>query len=223
MREKIEDHLKGRKIEYENQYGFTKEGRPEHCHFILQYLADRVYTGNTRKKTGLYFAFIDFKKAYDSVNRKRPIEVLIKYKVNSHIIDMIIQMYKGDSTKIQLGKMKSDIEVTSGIRQGCAISTLLFKMITFTIIEKLIEKAPELKIGSYKGNSLWLADDATIVASNTKDLQRILEVLKEEAGKNNLELNKEKTKILIIRGPQVEKIGEYEVTKEVKYLGIKLG
>ena len=135
MREKIEDHLKGRKIEYENQYGFTKEGRPEHSHFILQYLADRVYTGNTRKKTGLYFAFIDFKKAYDSVNRKRPIEVLIKYKVNSHIIDMIIQMYKGDSTKIQLGKMKSDIEVTSGIRQGCAILTFLFKMITFTIIE----------------------------------------------------------------------------------------
>ena len=88
---------------------------------------------------------------------------------------MIIQMYEGDSTTIQLGKMKSDIEVTSGIRQGCAISTLLFKMITFTIIEKLITDAPEYKIGKYVGNSLWLADDATIVARNTKELLETLE------------------------------------------------
>ena len=49
MREKIEDHLKEKSIEYENQYGFTKEGKPEHCHFILQYLTERMYTGNTRK------------------------------------------------------------------------------------------------------------------------------------------------------------------------------
>ena len=59
---------------------------------------------------------------------------------------MIIQMYEGDSTTIQLGKMKSKIEVTSGIRQGCAISTLLFKMITFTLIEELNNRAPKYKM-----------------------------------------------------------------------------
>ena len=104
MREKIESHLQDKKMKYENQYGFIKEGKPEHCHFILQYLADGNYTGNTRGKTGLYFAFIDFKKAFDSVNREKLIEVLIKYKINPLIIDMIIQMYEGDSTTIQLGK-----------------------------------------------------------------------------------------------------------------------
>ena len=70
IREKIEKHLQDKMIEYENQYGFTKGGKPEHCHFILQYLADRNYSESNRKKTNLYFAFIDFKKAYDSVNRK---------------------------------------------------------------------------------------------------------------------------------------------------------
>ena len=96
-------------------------------------------------------------------------------------------------------------------------------MITFTIIEILVTDAPECQIGKYIGNSLWLADDATIVARNIKELLETLEVLKKEAKKNSLELNKEKTKILIVRGPQVEKIGDYEVTKEIKYLGIKLG
>ena len=41
-------------------------------------------------------------------------------------------MYEGDRTIIQLGRMRECIEVTGGIRQGCCISTLLFKMVTFT-------------------------------------------------------------------------------------------
>ena len=84
-------------------------------------------------------------------------------------------------------------------------------------------KAPKYKIGSYEGNSVWLADDAVIVAKSPEELLEIMEILKTEAGKNGLELNKNKTKILIVRGPHVDKIGEYEVVKEVKYLGIKMG
>ena len=78
---------------------------------------------------------VDFKKAYDSVDRKSLIEVLIKYKVNPRIIEMIVQMYAKDSTTITLGNKHETIEVTCGIRQGCSISTLLFKMVTFNIIE----------------------------------------------------------------------------------------
>ena len=141
-------------------------------------IANRNYTGNTRGKTNLYYAFIDFKKAYDSVNRGKLIEVLIKYKINPLIIDMIIQMYEGDSTTIQLGRMKSTIEVTSGIRQGFWISTLIFKLITFTLIEELNSRAPKYKMGVYLGNSLWLADDATIIAKSIEDLLEALEIFK---------------------------------------------
>ena len=74
--------------------------------------------------------------------------------------------------------MKSTIEVTSGIRQGCIISTLLFKMVTFTIIEELNSKATRYKKGEYEGNSLWLADDATIIASSIENLLEALEILK---------------------------------------------
>ena len=50
LREKIEEHLRESNIIFENQYGFTKGGKPEHCHFILQYLADRNYSESNRKK-----------------------------------------------------------------------------------------------------------------------------------------------------------------------------
>ena len=69
MREKIESHLENIEVIYNNQYGFTKGGKPENCHCTLDYITNRNYSGNSRKKIGLYLAFIDFKKAYESVDR----------------------------------------------------------------------------------------------------------------------------------------------------------
>ena len=84
-------------------------------------------------------------------------------------------MYEGDSTVIKLGKLKKEVEVTSGIRQGCCISTLLFKMITYTIIDDLREKGEKYKVGKFHENSLWLADDATLIAKNPQDLKKTSE------------------------------------------------
>ena len=73
----------------------------EHCLFTLDYITNMTFESSRHKS--LYFAFIDFKKAYDSIDRRRLIEVLIKFKINPQIIDLIVQMYEGDSTIIQLG------------------------------------------------------------------------------------------------------------------------
>merc|ERR1711874_724758 len=110
-----------------------------------------------KRGQSLYYAFIDFKKAYYSIYRKKLIEVLVKFKINPQIIDLIVQMYQEDNTVIQLGKMRKKIEVTGGIRQGCCISTLLFKIVTFTIIDDLREME-KYYIGEFNDNSLWLAD-----------------------------------------------------------------
>merc|ERR1712055_1041743 len=224
LREKIENFFKEKRIGYENQYGFTKGGRIEHCLFILDYVTNMTYERKDRKDKSLYFAFIDFKKAYDSIDRKKLIEVLIKFKINPQIINLIVQMYEGDKTTIQLGKMKRTVEVTGGIRQGCSISTLLFKMVTYTIIEDLRNQAEKYKIRKYEDNSLWLADDATIIAKAEDTMKKILEVLEKSGKENGLELSEEKTKIIRVRGPgKSEKIGKFKVEKETRYLGIQIG
>ena len=53
MREKIEEHLKEINVEFENQYGFTKGGRPEHCLYIIDYVVNRAFKGNNRKNRTL--------------------------------------------------------------------------------------------------------------------------------------------------------------------------
>ena len=62
------------------------------------------YESGLREHKSLFYIFIDFRKAYDSVNRGKLVEVLIKYKVNPKIIDLVVQMYERDETIINLGK-----------------------------------------------------------------------------------------------------------------------
>ena len=95
-------------------------------------------------------------------------------------------------------------------------------MVTFCIIEDLQKKRRIYKIGKYEGNSLWLADDATLIASSIKDVEDNINALIESGSEYGLNLNKSKTKILQVRGTKdIKKIGEYSV--EVKYLGINIG
>ena len=132
-------------------------------------------------------------------------------------------MYKNDNTVINLGNMNEKVEVTEGIRQGCCISTLLFKMVTFKIIEEL-RKQKKYKIGKYEDNSIWLADDATLIAEDLNTLQDLMNCLNTIGGKYGLQINESKTKIMRMKGRNIsEGIIGYETVTESKYLGIKIG
>merc|ERR1711874_907014 len=106
--------------------------------------------------------------------------------------------YQEDCTVIKLGKMNRKVEVTSGIRQGCCISTLLFKLVTFKIIDEL-RKKQKYKVREFCDNSLWLADDATLIAEKLETLLELLECLGEAGGVYGLEINKKKTEMAEMR------------------------
>ena len=101
--------------------------------------------------------------------------------------------------------------MTCGIRQGCSISTLLFKMVTFTIIEDLEEKGRKYEIDKYKGNSLWIADDATLIAGSKEDMEYNINILRDSALEYGLEISQEKSKVLQVRGREIpEYVGNIE-------------
>ena len=67
------------------------------------------------------------------------------------------------------------------------------------MIEDLRNQAERYKIGEYDDNSLWLADDAVIIAKNEPSLLKTLDVLEETGWVNGLKLSREKTKVMRIR------------------------
>ena len=81
-------------------------------------------------KRPLYVIAIDFSKAFDSIKRDTLIQVLKKYIIHPKIIDIIAHIYEKDKTQVYFNNMhQEDIDVASGIRQGCNCSSNLFLMI----------------------------------------------------------------------------------------------
>merc|ERR1711888_144850 len=97
---------------------------------------------------------------------------------------------------------------------GCCILTLLFKLVTFKIIEKL-RKEPLYKIRKFNDNSVWLADDATLIAEDLHTLEHLLNCLSKTGGEYGLQINREKTKIMKIKGLEDDyRIKDYEMVGE---------
>ena len=91
-------------------------------------------------------------------------------------------------------------------------------------MEELEEKGAIYEVGKFKGNSVWLADDTTIIANSKENLEKNMRVLKEAAKKYGLEISKEKTKIIQVRGEKrLKEIEGYEIVEKTKYLGIMIG
>ena len=88
----------------------------------------------------MFVIALDFKKAFDSVDRIKLIETLIEYKINPTVVDLIAKLYSEDRTVLSLGNWSKEIDVNSGIKQGCPMSTTLFKLVTYKIIRHMEER-----------------------------------------------------------------------------------
>ena len=222
IREKIENHLKMNKEQMEIQAGFTSGGQVEDNLLLLNYCVEETY----QKKKTLYVTAIDYKKAFDSVRRSKLIEVMKKYKIHPDIISSVVSIYEGDSTIIKLNSRNEEvINITSGIRQGCTGSTTLFKLITYEIAKEVMATGMGFRNEQIYVPLLLFADDGLMLAQDKTELKHMLKVLIKASEQCGLQINKDKSIILIYdQGGSHEEI-EIEgipVTGETKYLGIKV-
>ena len=75
-------------------------------------------------------------------------------------------------------------------------------MVTFCIIEDLENQGVIYEVDKYKGNSLWLTDETTLIANSIKNLETNIKTLKISARQYGLEINEGKRKIIQVRGKQ---------------------
>ena len=94
-------YIRGKQLISPKQNGFMKKaGTSDHI-FLLQTIIAKVVTKNKNK---LYTAFIDFKKAYDTVNRKSLLERLKILGINGLFFRNIAVMYRKTEYRIKLPK-----------------------------------------------------------------------------------------------------------------------
>nr|KAG5690467.1 hypothetical protein BaRGS_016467 [Batillaria attramentaria] len=78
----------------------------------------------------LYINFIDYEKAFDSVDREALWKLLRHYGVPGKLISLIQCTYKDMSCRIaHAGQLSESFEVKTGVRQGCLLSPFLFLLV----------------------------------------------------------------------------------------------
>ncbi|GFN93972.1 endonuclease-reverse transcriptase [Plakobranchus ocellatus] len=99
------------------------------------------------------------------------------------------------------GEVSKFQNIKRGVRQGCVLSPDLFSLYS-EIIMRNLEGHPGIKIGGSNINNLRYADDTVLIAENEKDLQQLLDIVKEESEKKGLELNRKKTEVMVVSRKQ---------------------
>ena len=173
----------------------------------------------------LYINFVDFKKAFDMVDRKTIWKVLRHYGFPQKIINVIQSLYRDTSCRvIQNSDLSDPFEVNTGVRQGCLLSPLIFSLVIDWVMKKSMEPPRGIQWTLMtKLEDLDFADDVALLTHTQQHMQSKTESLANVAKTTGLEININKTKSLRINATQTEAItiddNAIEDVNQFTYLG----
>ena len=230
------------RILLEQQSGFRKgRGTTDQIFCVRQMIEKHI-----EHQDPLYMAFIDLKKAYDSVSRSLLMSILRAEGLPEKLVVLIEKLYAKTSLKIRIKQeIGRGVDISTGVRQGCVISPVLFNLF-LNFILKLIR--PQLEERGVKlcyriGDSLFkldkesllemnewafaYADDLVLLSENKEKLHESLQIFDKAVADAGMEMSVAKTKVMQTgKGAGKEDIsldfgarGAVKEVKEFKYLG----
>ena len=209
LNNRLTDYLDLLSIINESQAGFRKGYSTIDHIFTLRCLLDLFKNSNKK----LYCAFVDYKKAFDSINRTSLWLKLLSYNINGKVLQIIRNMYHNAKSCIRTNSGLTEFfSCNVGVRQGDKLLPLLFALYLNDLEEYISVE--------YKGLShitdlvhkfldsdetstflrlylLLYADDTVIFAESALYLQKALDKLHDYCLLWDLSVNAEKTKVVI--------------------------
>ena len=213
----------------EEQAGF-REGYSTTDHIFTLYSMIMLQFSKNKK---LYVCFVDYKKAFDSVNRHALFKILEANGINGNFLDAIKSIYRTVSASVSVDGLQSNTFYSlTGLKQGCLLSPNLFSLFMTEISKAL--NADGINGICFQENlnvifHLLFADDILLVLDSIRGLQNQIDVLYFQSQRLGLEINIDKTQIVIFRkGGFVSKYENWsygdtklKIVNSYRYLGIE--
>ena len=214
---------------HESQAGFRQQYSTTDNIFTLHALAQKYLC---RKGGRFYCLFIDFRKAFDSINHDKLWDALERKGINGNFLGIWKSLYSKLKSCVKVDEnLTKYFDCTIGTRQGCVGSPKIFSLFINDLISYLESKLNQGIFVTTDINdvlTLMFADDVSCFADSVAGLKRLLNELEIFCKSVGLYINFYKTKIIVFRngGPlrMTEKwlFGgrEIEVVSFYKYLGM---
>ena len=195
----------------------------------------------------LYMAFVDVRKAFDSVNHESMLKAAAIVGVPPPFVEYLAEFYSNATTCIRVdGRYGAPIKLGRGVRQGDPLSGCLFNAVIEWVLSSLDQNVG-VNIGDngaekeVKIAAAAFADDITIMSESREGLQHQMDILTEQLRLAGLEVSagangKSKTMAIVVDGRRKmwvcdrrpflkvngERLAAIAVNETQKYLGIHL-
>jgi sorting nexin-29 len=158
-------------------------------------------------KVDIYQLYINYKQAYDTINRTEPVEIMKEFGIPMKLVRLVKMTLANTNSKVKIqGKLSPSFETVTGLRQGDSLSTLLFSL----CMEKIIRNVrinPGGTIFNSTRQYLAYADDIVILGRSEGYIKKTLEEMAAITHQIGLQMNDNETKHMINRNEKKKNKG----------------
>ena len=130
----------------------------------------------------IYFCFIDYAKAFDSVDHNKLWKILQEMGIPDHPTCILRNLYAGQEATVRTGHGTTDwFQIGKGVCQGCILSPCLFNLYVEYMMRNagLEEAHAGIKINGRNISNLRYADDTTLMVESEEELKSLLMKMRE--------------------------------------------
>ncbi|XP_063539716.1 uncharacterized protein LOC134748833 [Cydia strobilella] len=208
------------------QAGFRKGySTVDHIHALRQ-----VIQKTEEYNLPLCLAFVDYEKAFDSIETWAVLQSLQRCQIDYRYIEVLKCLYENATMSVRLqGQSSKPIPLQRGVRQGDVISPKLFTAALEDAFKVLDWKGRGINVNGEYITHLRFADDIVVMAETMEDLSAMLADLSRVSERVGLKMNMDKTKIMsnvhVVPTPVLIGGSALEVVDDYVYLGqtVQLG
>ncbi|CAG9324484.1 unnamed protein product [Blepharisma stoltei] len=159
---------------------------------------DTIIDCRTANNKPTWCAFLDLRKAFDSVPRRLLLQTMMKRGVEGKTINMISAMMKDEWSSIIMNDQPQKwIHIQKGVRQGGCVSPLAFNFIPNELAIRLKQKNYGVQLGPDVNIGLLLyADDIVLISESKVNLQKLCHEVEEWAREFKLTINEDKSEVM---------------------------
>jgi len=196
----------------EEQAGFRRKYSTVDNIFVLHSVVKK-YLFRHKK---LFVAFVDFSKAFDTVNRQALWGILEQFGIQGRMGNMLKAVYECVKCCVKCDGITTDFfSCQNGLKQGCKLSPFLFSLLMTSLANEIKDKGKhgvQLVANGIDLFVLLFADDVVLLSDTVPGLQNQINNLEAAAGRLGLRANLQKTKVMSFR------LGGHMARHEVWYL-----
>ena len=177
------------------QFGFTKKRSTIDALFVMSTISEWF----KKQRVPLFTAFIDFAKAFDSVNHSHLWNKLHGLGVSTKML-----YTQASSVVINNNDISFQFQYKRGVRQGCKLSPLLFSLfMADTESHMSQDKCKGIQVNNSVLHLLMFADDLVLFSDSSEGLKLSLSSLESYCRCWDMKTNPTKTKVLIFSNMRV--------------------